>query len=62
MPVKVRFSFLTEASPVNPQSTVVRVKNMQFIDDDAVYEFPPHRQALEHHEELMKMTAAKTAN
>ena len=40
---------------------MVKVKSMQIGDEDEIYIFPDYLQLIDHHEELMKTTAAKTA-
>ena len=59
--VKARFLFVTEASPINAQNTVLRIKQIQINDDDTSYIFPPHLQDPVLHVELMETKPAAAA-
>ena len=63
MSIKVRFTFIAEASVSDPKTTVICLRYMQFDDDEheTVYAFPEHRVHLQHHDKLMQLPSAKTA-
>ena len=63
MSIKVRFTFIAEASVADPRSTVVCLRYMQFDDDDReiIYAFPENLVGLQHHDKLMELSSAKTA-
>lgn len=63
MSVKVRFTFVAEASATDSRTTVVCLRFMQFEDDDSdtLYAFPEKLVDIRNHDELMKLPSAKTA-
>ena len=63
MSVKARFTFIAEASPTDPRTTIVCVRYLQFDEDelDTLYAFPDNLVGIENHDQLMKLPSAKTA-
>ena len=57
---KLIFTFATEASPLNPKTTVLHVKCLQFTEDGPRYLFPSESQDIAEHEELMKTAVARS--
>jgi hypothetical protein len=62
---KVRFFFVSGASPIDSKSTVIMLKGIQPEDDDPedddnIYSFPENLQLPQHHEDLYKTAVGKS--